>query len=424
MDRQIVYPGAIPLDTDILNIQRNAMVALGYVAQAAFGSGTIVDGLVLAPTGPATMVVNVGPGSIVALSTIDATSFGSLAADSTDPLVKIGINSVGSTPFTLTAPSTSGQSINYLIEAAFAEADTNAVVLPYYNAANPAQPYTGPANSGSSQNTQRTQRVSLQLKAGTAAPTGTQTTPAVDGGWIGLYAITVNYGQTSITSTNLTTGNPYGSATIPTAPFIPAKLGPGTRPGFSTTVSFTTPGTTSWTAPAGVTKVRYKITGGGGGGAGSSNTQASGGGGAGGTAIGEAVVVPGTVYTVVVASGGGGGATSSAGVGGGTSSFASFASAPGGGGAAFAGTTSAGGTPATGTGGAINVYGGYGDDGAVSSTAKAGMGGASFWGGGGRTALSSTGLAGLAYGSGGGGSYGPVAAAGGAGAPGIVALEY
>ena len=34
MDRILVYPGNIPLDTDILNTNRNSMVALGYLAQA------------------------------------------------------------------------------------------------------------------------------------------------------------------------------------------------------------------------------------------------------------------------------------------------------------------------------------------------------------------------------------------------------
>ncbi len=30
MDRNIVYPGAIPLDTDLLSVNRNAMIALVY----------------------------------------------------------------------------------------------------------------------------------------------------------------------------------------------------------------------------------------------------------------------------------------------------------------------------------------------------------------------------------------------------------
>ncbi len=47
MDRNLVYPGAIPLDTDILSLNRNAMVALGFLAQACLGTNTVVDGLVL-----------------------------------------------------------------------------------------------------------------------------------------------------------------------------------------------------------------------------------------------------------------------------------------------------------------------------------------------------------------------------------------
>ena len=39
MDRNLVYPGSIPLDTDLLSINRNAMIALGYLAQAVLGAG-------------------------------------------------------------------------------------------------------------------------------------------------------------------------------------------------------------------------------------------------------------------------------------------------------------------------------------------------------------------------------------------------
>ena len=51
------------------------------------------------------------------------------------------------TQLTLTAPTTAGQSISYLIEASFAEAASTAVALPYYNASNPSVAYSGPANS-------------------------------------------------------------------------------------------------------------------------------------------------------------------------------------------------------------------------------------------------------------------------------------
>lgn len=195
-DRQIVYPGAAPADTDILGLQRDIMIAIGYLAQAAIGTGPVVWGLPGAQTTVPGMTINIGPGAIASLATVDASAFGSLSSDA-NPLVKIGINE-GTTSFTLTAPGTSGQSINYLIEAAFLESDGTPVVLPYYNASNPSSPYLGPANSGVAQNTQRLQRCSLQLKPGVAATTGTQTTPAVDSGWVGLYVITVNYGQTTV----------------------------------------------------------------------------------------------------------------------------------------------------------------------------------------------------------------------------------
>jgi hypothetical protein len=141
--------------------------------------------------------VAVGPGSITQLSVIDTLAYGSLPADTIDSLVKHGIN-LAATSFTLAPPATSNQSINYLIQAALLENDTNPVVLPYYNAANPAQPYSGPNNSGVAQNTFRVQRVQLQVKAGAAAISGSQATPPIDNGWVGLYIVTVSYGQTAI----------------------------------------------------------------------------------------------------------------------------------------------------------------------------------------------------------------------------------
>jgi len=252
MDRNIVYPGSIPLDIDLLNVNRNVMVAIGYLAQAVLGAGIVVDGLACAPTNPASMAVTVGPGSISQLSVVDTLTFGSLAADMAEPLVKMGVN-LSSTSFSLTAPTSSGQSTNFLIQAAFQEYDSVPVVLPYYNAANPAQPYTGPGNSGAAQNTLRAQHVQLQLKAGTPASTGSQLTPPVDSGWVGLYIITVSYGQTGISAANV--------KVAPTAPFLYWKL-PALRPGFASGVqTFTASG--SFEVPAGVTQVEIELWGGG-----------------------------------------------------------------------------------------------------------------------------------------------------------------
>jgi hypothetical protein len=214
MDRKIVYAASLPQDTDILTPEQNAMIAAGFALRAAFGTGTLVDGLAGVQTTVPSMTINVGPGSIIALEEIEATPFGSLPAN-TNALMKMGINTT-STPFTLTAPATSGQSINYLIEAEFAETDTVPVVLPYFNPSSPSTPFSGPNNTGAAQNTVRSQTVGLQLKAGAPATTGTQVTPATDTGWVPLYVITVNNGQTTVTTAQITVA--------PGAPFINYKI--------------------------------------------------------------------------------------------------------------------------------------------------------------------------------------------------------
>lgn len=321
MDRGIVYPGGIPLDTDMLSANLNSMIAIGYLAQAVLGLGVVVDGLACTPTVPTSMTVTVGPGSLTQLNVIDMMGYGSLPANATSPLVKMGINVVPTT-FTLVAPTTSGQSINYLIEASFLENDVNPVVLPYYNASNPSQPYTGPANSGAAQSTQRTQRVQLELKAGAPAIAGQQQTPAVDAGWTGLYVVTVNYGQTSVTQSSI--------ALYSTAPFLAWKL-PQLRPGFASGVqTFTASGT--YVVPANVTQVEVELWGGGAGSYASYNAIPSGGGAGGGYGRKRvANLTPGQTIAVTVGVGGTGGTTSGgAPTPGGTSSFGSYVSATGG----------------------------------------------------------------------------------------------
>jgi microcystin-dependent protein len=215
LDRQIVYVGQIPQDTDLLLTNKNTMVAFGYVMQALLGTGTVVDGLACTPTSPAGMTVNVAGGSIYSLDQIDATAYGSVSPDTTDQIVKQGII-IGTENFSCPPPVTSGQSVVYLIEAAYEDVDTGSTVLPYYNASNPAVAYSGPSNSGMSQNTIRQGLCKVQVKTGVAATTGTQVTPSPDAGFTGLYAVTVANGQTTITSGNI--------AQLMTAPFIGTKL--------------------------------------------------------------------------------------------------------------------------------------------------------------------------------------------------------
>ncbi|MGC8530460.1 MAG: glycine-rich domain-containing protein [Acidiphilium sp.] len=417
MDRMIVYPGAIPLDTDILQLNRNVMVGIAALSEAVLGTSTIVDGLACSPTVPASLTVTIGPGSITALAPVDVTAYGSLAADIAEQIVKTGIN-LDPLSFTLSAPVSSGQSVSYLIEAAFSEADADPVVLPYVNAANPALPYTGPNNSGGAQNTQRLQRVQLQLKPGAAAPAGTQTAPPVDNGWVGLYVINVNYGQTAINSSDITM--------LPQAPFLPFKL-PALRPGFAQMSVFETSG--AFVVPQGVTNVKVTVIGGGGGG-GYHATLPGAGGGAGGVAVSIiGGLAAGQSIPVTVGLGGAPSASPGTGGAGGTSGFGSFISASGGAGGE-GGTASlfatAGGPGGIGLGGQINQAGAMGSDG-MAVASRGGDGGGPGHGRGASGPLAGFAASGFGGGGGGGGASpgaNPAGSPGGAGAPGLVIVEY
>jgi hypothetical protein len=202
VDRVLVYPASIPRSVDLLQTNRNILVGLGLLAQEMLGTSTIASGFATAPTAPASLSVLVAPGRLYSLQEVDPLQYSTLAADTTDLIVKQGILLASST-LACPAPATSGQSVNYLVEAAFSETDTNPVVLPYYNSTNPTQPYSGPSNNGSANYTARQDTVLLQVKAGTPATTGSQVTPAPDSGYVGLFVVTVAYGQTQILTGNI-----------------------------------------------------------------------------------------------------------------------------------------------------------------------------------------------------------------------------
>lgn len=202
MDRQIVYPGQIPLDTDILSAEKNALIGLAKLAAAVLGTSTIANGLACVPTGPASLQVVVNPGEIYSLANIDSTGYGSIAADTTHQILKQGIL-LDAVTLSCPAPSTGGNSINYLVQATYQDTDAVPVVLPYFNASNPAQVFSGPNNTGTSQNTVRKGACTVNVKAGASAPTGSQVTPAADAGFTGLWVVTVANGQVTIIAGNI-----------------------------------------------------------------------------------------------------------------------------------------------------------------------------------------------------------------------------
>lgn len=422
MDRLFVYPGSIPQDTDELNTNRNTMIALHGLLQAAIGTtstlsgnplaGTAVDGFAVTPTLPNSLQVVLGPGTITQLLSVDATPYGSLPADLNDACYKMGIALAPQT-FTFTAPIGVGTSQSSLIEVAFSETDTGLTVLPYYNSANPALPYSGPGNSGASQATVRKQAVTAQIKYGVAAATGAQMAPSPDLGYVAVAVVTVAYGQTAITSANI--------ATPPLSRFVPWKL-PELTPGFAFSQVFTSFGL--FTVPPQITRLRATVTGGGGGGGGSNAANTSGGGGGAGatTTVWIYNVYPGSTLPASVGAGGAGGSAGAAGGAGGTSSFGIYASVTGGsgGGAGTSGGSGLGGASGGVTTGTNNQPGGNGTNG-IPGISCGGQGGGPGGGNGGNSGANGTAAPG--FGGGGGGASGS-GFTGGAGGAGKIVIEW
>lgn len=194
---------------------------------------------------------------------------------------------------------------------------------------------------------------------------------------------------------------------------------------------FTSSGTTSWTAPVGVSTIFITMVGGGGGGSAprDGNNPGAGGGG-GGTAIKIPYsVTPGSSYTVVIGAGGRGGIGNGAtGGNGGVSSFEEYSVAGGNGGeyyptccgskggaGALANSVNAAGPPYNTVGMFYSLAGGNGAD--------AGGGGGSAFGRGGSGGGTVPGVNGFGYGSGGGGGGRP-SFNGGNGASGLVLIEW
>lgn len=215
MDRRTVQPGQIPLDTDLLETNRFAMVGLGKLIEAVFGASSLLHGFACAATAPASMEVKVGAGQVFSLQNIDATPYGSLAADVIHQIVKQGL-SLDEVELACPAPLTVGYSINYLVQIAFSETDTDPTLRTYYNADEPTDPWLGPNNNAVPDATRRKAGALVQVKAGVAATTDTQSTPAPDAGYIGAWVVTVDYGQTTITAPDI--------ALYPSAPFTSDTL--------------------------------------------------------------------------------------------------------------------------------------------------------------------------------------------------------
>ena len=187
------------------------MVGLSKLSAAMLGTSGTVNGLPCTPTSPATMTVQIGAGEIYQMADLEATACGTLPANTTNTILKQGIQLGTSTTTAFAAPTTSGQSINYLIEVQYQDSDisldpttgNSPIVELFYNSVNPQAPWSGPNDSGATSNTFRDGIVAYQIKAGASATTGSQVTPTPDAGWIGLWVVSVPFGATTLTSSNI-----------------------------------------------------------------------------------------------------------------------------------------------------------------------------------------------------------------------------
>ena len=93
MDRQIVYPLQVPLETDILNVARDGMIACRRnPADAGRGAATVVVGLGATPVSPAGMGVTLAPGTITQATEVDPTNGYSTLGIDTNATMKMGMS--------------------------------------------------------------------------------------------------------------------------------------------------------------------------------------------------------------------------------------------------------------------------------------------------------------------------------------------
>lgn len=212
MDRKTAYRGQLPYETDFLLGQRYLYEGVGLFIRDILGVSTLITGLACVPG--AGLTVSISPGRIYSLANLEPTVWGQLlgvgglAADTVadHQVVKQGILRDTTVVPGFTAPGTAGQSINYLVQAAFSEADSTPVQRQFYNTAVPTVPILQNVSDS------RQDQLVLSVKAGTAATTGSQVTPTPDAGKAPVWVVTIAQGQTTISGGNI--------VQHPSAPFL------------------------------------------------------------------------------------------------------------------------------------------------------------------------------------------------------------
>lgn len=234
MDRPEVYQNGQGRPYDVLWGWREALYSGACLFADIVGqTGTVVSGLAATPTGPISLVVNIGIGRIYQLADVDATAYGSLSAD-TRVVMQQGSAAAGTVTLS-TAGLTSGQSRWALVEAAFAQTDLipsddpSGGLLAFLNSDDPdGPPWSGPNNSNTTLPTRRAGQCVVSVVYGAIAATGAEVPPAASSGAVGLYLIDLAFGQTTVSSGQILVAGPSVGANVPNnypvAPFLSGLL--------------------------------------------------------------------------------------------------------------------------------------------------------------------------------------------------------
>jgi hypothetical protein len=214
--RELLYPNEILNNTDLLGTETLSFIQIWQLSESVLGFGIgntrLVRGLPCTPVVPPGLQVVVGVGSIYSFEFLDSSDFGGSTGISADTNVNHKQYKQGllTDPVTLNtpAPINPGNSVIHLVQGTFLTIDQFNVSRSYYNSATPTTPIVIANNS------YRTDNCIVGIKLGTESVSPVPPTP--DSGYTALYYVQVTYGQTTITSGNITV--------VPNAPFITEGL--------------------------------------------------------------------------------------------------------------------------------------------------------------------------------------------------------
>lgn len=196
--RPIIYSLQQILSSDMLGGWVDSLIGDANCLQSLLGqTQSVISNLLLSPTDPASLTLNVTNGFLASLQPVDSSAYGSLTAN-TQQVLQLAYNQ--QTNVVINNTLEAGQAQYVLIEVGYSQIDSNAVVLPYVNISNPAVPYSGPSNSGLSQDTVRNAVAVLTVKYGTPVTSGDEVPPTVDAGQVAVSYIDLEAAQTTITS--------------------------------------------------------------------------------------------------------------------------------------------------------------------------------------------------------------------------------